>query len=117
MSNYQSSSTLRNSVPTWSFGQTKRFSHCYKEPMVHNIYDLPEIKARRTCSFGVGFRRLFNNLDKSPSPQKYNLRSSLEIGMEKGKGPKLVAKVPIIVKLYLYRNHRRLNIQDQMYIM
>jgi hypothetical protein len=50
---------------------------------------------------GLGTRNLFGNLDKSPSPAEYNIRSSLEINTEKGRGVKIVPKTPIPVIILL----------------
>jgi hypothetical protein len=100
MSNYHSSSTLQNSVNTCSFGKTLRFKDSYKKPIVETFYDLPGLKLTRSTTFGIGDRKVFKNLNNSPSPDRYNIKGSVDISLEKRKGTKLMPRIEPLVKRY-----------------
>jgi hypothetical protein len=71
----------------------------YKKPIVDTFYDSPVKKMTRTCSFGIGNRELFGKLRNSPSPDRYDIKSSFEINKEKGKGIKLMPRLPTLVNV------------------
>jgi hypothetical protein len=77
----------------------------YKEPMVHSIYNLPDMKMTRSAKLGNTARNLWVNLDKSPSPDRYQIRSSLELNLKKNRGVKLVPKIEIQVKYKFIKSH------------
>jgi hypothetical protein len=100
MSEYQSASTLQNSVYSWTIAKSGRFGKLYKQPSTQSIYDLPDSKGSRTTTFGYGERNLFNIKSCSPPPDKYNLPNIFEENISKRKGTKLLYKINPLVKIF-----------------
>lgn len=100
MSEHKSSSTLQNSVSSWTFGKSKRFSS-YNKSEVDNIYNLPDKKNLRFTSQGFGLR---NDLrpkvgQHSPPPDTYRIASCFETNALKKKGPLILEKIEPLVWL------------------
>jgi hypothetical protein len=99
MSEYQSASTLQNSVYSWTIAKSGRFGRLYKQPSTQSIYDLPDSKGTRTTTFGYGERNIFNIKLSSPPPDKYNLPNIFEENISKRKGTKLSSKINHMVNI------------------
>ena len=104
MSEFQSPSTLQNSVYSWTFPKSDRFGNSYKQASVQSIYSLPDHKNNRSTSFGFGTRKTFTSGNKSPSPDRYNLPTVFEMNISKKKGTTLTSKLNPLVFNMLYRN-------------
>lgn len=88
MSENHSAKSLQNSVNAQSFTKSDRFAFTYKKPIVDNYYQVNDLYSKRSTSLGYGnkidFRFLVKNC--SPSPNTYNLPSTLRKGSVSIKG-------------------------------
>jgi hypothetical protein len=95
MSEHQSSSSLQNSVYSWTFCKTDRFKNATKEP-VHTMYTLPSLTTPRSTNFGYGTRKVFEG-KSGPSPDKYAIPNLFDINIAKNNGIKLNSKINPLV--------------------
>jgi hypothetical protein len=99
MSEFQSSSTLQNSIYSWTFAKQNRFNSLYRQPSTQSIYNIPENRGTRSTTFGYGTRNLFNIKASSPPPNEYNLPTVFDTNISKRKGTKLSSKInPQVLK-------------------
>ena len=75
MSQYQSTSTLQKSVPTYSIPRAERLVSAKLN--CDNIYSKPEQKSTRSTTMGYGIKKDLLPLAGrcTPSPNAYNIRS------------------------------------------
>jgi hypothetical protein len=101
MSPYKSSSTLQNSVYSYSFSKQERFSGI-KINCIDSIYNLPETKSLRFTSQGFGNKLEMINPTGlgSPPPNSYRLKSCFENSIDKKKGPLFMEKFSPLVSFY-----------------
>ncbi len=101
MSPYKSSSSLQNSVHSWSFSKTGRFYGLYKRPASDSMYSIPVAKSSRFTSQGFGRRIDLKNPagQNSPPPNSYRIKSCFDQSLEHRKGAVLLEKTPPIVKI------------------
>jgi len=88
MSEYHSSSSLKNSIQSWTFKKEHKFKNSYKRLLTESIYNLPEQKHLRSTSIGIGKRYDFLPLEGRgvPGSDYYKLKSDIEVNVEKKKG-------------------------------
>jgi hypothetical protein len=102
MSAYKSSSTLQNSVYSYSFPKQERFTEKIKN-CVDTMYNLPETKSNRFTSQGFGSK--LENINPSglgsPAPNSYRLKSCFENSLDKKKGPVFLEKFSPLVNINL----------------
>lgn len=103
MSPYKSTSSLQNSVYSWSFAKTGRFDGLYKKPTSDSMYLIPDGKSSRFTSQGFGRRADMKNPagQNSPPPNTYQIKSCFERSVEHCKGAVLLEKIPSIVINFL----------------
>lgn len=103
MSPYKSSSSLQNSVYSWSFTKTGKFNGMYKKLPSDSMYSIPDGKSTRYTSQGYGSRVDLKNKagQNSPPPNTYKIKSCFEQSVEHRKGPIILQKYPQIVKFLL----------------
>lgn len=100
MSEYQSSSTLQNSIYSWTFPRTHRFKDAIKEPSVHTIYNLPRLSGTRSTNFGYGVRKVFEDKKDNPPPNSYSIPTVFDTNILKKKGISLNGKInPLVINL------------------
>lgn len=106
MSPYKSSSSLQNSVYSWSFSKSGRFDGLYKKPISDSIYCIPDGKNSRCASQGFGKRIEIKNRagQNSPAPNTYKIISCFDSSVEHKKGAVLLEKYPPIVLNLLMQN-------------
>jgi hypothetical protein len=98
MSEFQSSNALQNSVYSWTFNKSNRFSGgLYKKKFIDSIYNLPDKKNGRATTQGVGNRRDLRPQpgQSSPPPNTYRIKSSVDIMNLDKKKIYIGEKVPI----------------------
>lgn len=80
MSENHSAMTLQNSVNAQSFTKSDRFGFTYKKAVVDNLYQLNDLNSKRATSLGYGNKVDIRFLNKScsPSPNAYNLPSTIK---------------------------------------
>ena len=62
------------------------------------FYDIPSEKTNLHTSLGYGYKSDFTQGDRGkPGPDKYNLKSSIELSKEKLKGPKFALGRDVII--------------------
>ena len=100
MSPFKSSSSLQNSVNSFSFSKEGRFNGMYKKILSQTIYNVPDNKCQRFTSQGFGKRLdLKNPAGKgSPAPNTYRLKSCFDRSVDLKKGALILEKfTPIVI--------------------
>jgi len=99
MSPFKSSSSLQNSVYSWSFSKTGKFNGLYKKPISDSIYLIPDGKNSRYTSQGFGKRCEMKNPagQSSPPPNTYKIKSCFDKSVEHRKGALFLEKCPVVV--------------------
>jgi len=102
MSPFKSSSSLQNSVYSWSFSKTGRFNGLYKTPTSDSMYSIPDVKSSRFTSLGYGKRIEIKNRagQGSPPPNTYRIISCFDKSVENRKGAVMLEKCPAIVIIF-----------------
>ena len=104
MSEFQSSSSFRNSTVVWSFSKSGRFTNgVYKKPLTDSLYELPDKKSHRSTTQGLGKRYDIRPLQgrDSPAADTYRVMSFVENNLQKKKGYFISEKTPELVRRLL----------------
>ena len=93
-SQFQSQNCLQNSSHIWSFPKSDRFLHNAKS-LNSIMYNLPAVKMTRSTSFGIGKRNVFQTSSSyhSPSPDRYNIKTEIDLNLIHHKGPVIHSKL------------------------
>lgn len=100
MSPFKSSSSLRNSVYSYSFAKQSRFGWLNNKNFSDNLYTLPDSKCKRYTSQGFGNKINVENQGGkgSPAPNSYKIRSCFEDSSKKKIGPTILEKFsPMVI--------------------
>jgi hypothetical protein len=100
MSEHQSSSTMQNSIYSWTIPRQPRFKDVIKEPSVHTMYNLPSLLTTRSTNFGYGVRKLFHDKRVIPSPDCYTLPTAFDTNLSKNKGVTMNGKINPLVFIF-----------------
>ena len=59
------------------------------------MYNLPAVKMTRSTSFGIGKRNVFQTSSSyhSPSPDRYNIKTEIDLNLIHHKGPVIHSKL------------------------
>ena len=86
ISYFNSTSSLQNSISSYSIPKETRFRDNYKKFATDSIYSLPDSKSYRGASIGFGVKSSLIRLSVIPSPNEYNIKSVFELNKIKGRG-------------------------------
>jgi len=102
MSEYHSTNSLRNSIQSWTIGKDNRFKNNYKTILTDSIYNIPDNKNLRHTSLGFGNKHNLMPLEGRgvPGPDTYNLKSQIEINLQKKKGALIYTNTQPVILLY-----------------
>ena len=90
---FQSSNTLQNSSHIYSIPKSIRMDNRLHKKLCDNIYNLPEQKSTRFTNLGLGKRgKIFEDLNKYPSPQEYKFESLFDYNIKHKKGITILGK-------------------------
>lgn len=83
---FESSNTLQNSIHNVVFSKEKRFSKSMISSENSEFYCPPPLKSARAAGIGIGNKKDFLPLLKTPSPCDYKIMSCFDINIKKNKG-------------------------------
>ena len=108
MSEYHSSSSLKNSIQSWTFKKEDKFNNSYKRLLTESIYNIPDQKHLRSPSMGMGKRYDFLPLEGRgvPGSDNYKLKSHIEVNVDKKKGALIFKNSNTLVRLLLIKNRK-----------
>ena len=113
-----SSNSLRNSSYCYSLGRAPRIGIKSYKKYNDNIYNIPDLKSKRSTILGLGERRDLRPTPGKgdPSPDAYKIFSLFDINLKHHKGPSLGARLIYNMKndkfkpgpgAYIFRNYQK----------
>lgn len=92
-SEFKSSNTLQNSSHIYSIPKSIRMDNKFNQKLCDNIYNIPQQKSTRFTNLGLGQRgRIFDDINKFPSPQSYKYESLFDYNIKHKKGITILGK-------------------------